>query len=87
MQAIEQFEPDVIFSKHAMIISRLKTTVPVVVLSDTTLYGRYFSSMLERGIYLAPSQFEAAFMSVMHDAEDIAATLHAARESLKPLRA
>jgi glutamate-1-semialdehyde 2,1-aminomutase len=55
--------------------------------SDTALYGRYFSSMLERGIYLAPSQFEAAFMSVMHDTDDIAATLDAARESLKPLRA
>jgi glycosyltransferase involved in cell wall biosynthesis len=39
MIAIEQFQPDVVFSKHVMIVSRLKTQVPIVVLSDTTLYG------------------------------------------------
>jgi glutamate-1-semialdehyde 2,1-aminomutase len=38
--------------------------------------------MLERGIYLAPSQFEAAFVSAAHTEEDIDRTIEAARESL-----
>jgi glutamate-1-semialdehyde 2,1-aminomutase len=52
---------------------------------DTTKFGSYFSNMLDRGIYLAPSQFEAAFMSVMHTTDDRERTLEAARESLKLL--
>lgn len=51
---------------------------------DTARFGSYFSAMLDRGVYLAPSQFEAAFMSIMHSDEDIAHTLEAARESLRP---
>jgi len=50
--------------------------------SDTKLYGRFFNHMLERGIYLAPSQFEAAFVSLAHTEEDIDATLRAAEEAL-----
>ena len=50
---------------------------------DTALYGRYFSEMLKRGIYLAPAQFEAAFMSVVHSDDDIARTIEANRESLQ----
>jgi len=49
--------------------------------SDTKLYGRFFHHMLERGIYLAPSQFEAAFVSLAHTEEDIEATLRAAEEA------
>ncbi|MCZ7557395.1 MAG: glutamate-1-semialdehyde 2,1-aminomutase [Bacteroidia bacterium] len=52
---------------------------------DTAKFGTYFSNMLDRGIYLAPSQFEAAFMSVMHSSDDRERTLEAARESLKLL--
>lgn len=51
--------------------------------ADTRAYGRYFHAMLERGIYLAPSQFEAAFVSLAHTEEDIRQTLTAAREALK----
>ncbi len=51
---------------------------------DTARFGAYFSAMLDRGVYLAPSQFEAAFMSIMHSDEDVARTLEAARESLRP---
>ena len=40
--------------------------------SDTARFGRFFRAMLERGIYLAPSQFEAAFVSAAHTEEDIA---------------
>ena len=52
---------------------------------DKGKFGVYFSAMLDRGIYLAPSQFEAAFMSIMHSDDDIARTLEAATESLKLL--
>jgi glutamate-1-semialdehyde 2,1-aminomutase len=49
--------------------------------SDTARFGRFFRAMLERGIYLAPSQFEAAFLSAAHTAEDIRKTVAAAREA------
>jgi glutamate-1-semialdehyde 2,1-aminomutase len=48
---------------------------------DTARFGRYFRAMLERGVYLAPSQFEAAFVSAAHTEEDIAQTVAAAREA------
>ena len=51
--------------------------------SDTKLFSRYFGEMLDRGIYLAPSQFEAAFMSVAHSEQDVDKTIAAARESLR----
>jgi len=43
--------------------------------SDTQAFGRYFRHMLENGIYVAPSQFEAMFLSTAHTEEDIAYTL------------
>jgi glutamate-1-semialdehyde 2,1-aminomutase len=49
--------------------------------SDTKRFGRYFRAMLDRGIYLAPSQFEAAFLSAAHTDEDIAKTVAAAQEA------
>ncbi|MEK7242206.1 MAG: glutamate-1-semialdehyde 2,1-aminomutase, partial [Planctomycetota bacterium] len=45
--------------------------------SDTQRYAAYFRGMLERGVYLAPSQFEAAFVSIAHGGEDIEATIKA----------
>jgi len=50
--------------------------------SDTARFGRFFRAMLERGIYLAPSQFEAAFVSAAHSEEDIRATIAVAGEAL-----
>ncbi len=49
---------------------------------DTAKFGRFFQGMLERGIYLAPSQFEAAFLSAAHTEEDIDRTIAAARDAL-----
>ena len=46
-------------------------------LSDTERYARFFNAMLEEGVYLAPSQFEALFTSTTHDAEAIERTLAA----------
>jgi glutamate-1-semialdehyde 2,1-aminomutase len=50
--------------------------------SDTARYGLFFRAMLERGISLAPSQFEAAFISAAHSGGDLDATMAAAREAL-----
>ncbi|HET8923903.1 MAG TPA: glutamate-1-semialdehyde 2,1-aminomutase [Candidatus Acidoferrum sp.] len=50
--------------------------------SDTKVYARFFREMLDRGIFLAPSQFEAAFLSASHTSADIDRTLAAAREAL-----
>jgi glutamate-1-semialdehyde 2,1-aminomutase len=50
--------------------------------SDTKRYGVFFHAMLDRGVSLAPSQFEAAFISAAHSAEDLDATVAAAREAL-----
>jgi glutamate-1-semialdehyde 2,1-aminomutase len=49
--------------------------------ADTQRFGRFFQGMLERGIYLAPSQFEAAFVSTAHTEQDIGRTIAAAREA------
>src|SRR5580698_6453391 len=51
--------------------------------SDTARFGRFFRAMLDRGIYLAPSQFEAAFLSAAHTDEDIAKTVAAAKEAFE----
>jgi glutamate-1-semialdehyde 2,1-aminomutase len=50
--------------------------------SDTAAYGRYFHAMLARGIYLAPSQFEAGFISLAHSRRDLDRTIRAARGAL-----
>ena len=50
--------------------------------ADTQAYARYFHAMLKRGVYLAPSQFEAAFVSLAHTEEDIHETLKAANAAL-----
>src|SRR5229473_1594205 len=53
--------------------------------SDTKRYARFFREMLDRGIFLAPSQFEAAFLSAAHTPEDIDRTLAAAAEALREI--
>jgi glutamate-1-semialdehyde 2,1-aminomutase len=53
--------------------------------SDTKLYGKYFHEMLNRGIYLAPAQFEALFVSTAHSKEDLDKTIKAHSESLAAL--
>jgi len=51
--------------------------------SDTEVFGKFFQGMLERGIYLAPSQFEAGFISTAHDEAEIDATIQAAADIFK----
>lgn len=50
--------------------------------SDTSKFAVFFRGMLEQGIYLAPSQFEAAFVSAAHTDEDISRTIEAAEKTL-----
>jgi glutamate-1-semialdehyde 2,1-aminomutase len=54
--------------------------------SDTDLYGKYFHEMLKRGIYLAPAQFEALFVSTAHSKEDLDKTIAAHLEALQALK-
>jgi glutamate-1-semialdehyde 2,1-aminomutase len=49
--------------------------------SDTVAFGRFFRAMLDNGIYLPPSQFEAAFMSAAHSEKDIQKTVEAAKQA------
>ena len=53
--------------------------------SDVGMYARYFGEMLQRGIYLAPAQFEAMFLSDAHSGEDLTATLEAFQQTLEAL--
>ncbi len=50
--------------------------------SDAALYGRFFHALLERGVYLAPSAFEAAFMSAAHSDDDVAQALERMDDAL-----
>jgi glutamate-1-semialdehyde 2,1-aminomutase len=49
--------------------------------ADKARYARFFHAMLDRGVYLAPSQFEATFVSLAHTEDDIDFTVTAAREA------
>ncbi len=49
--------------------------------SDTEAFARFFRAMLEKGVYLPPSQFEAAFLSAAHTEKDIHHTISAARQA------
>ena len=51
--------------------------------SDIEFFGRFFQTMLEEGVYIAPSQFEAGFMSTVHDEPTITATIRAAEKAMK----
>jgi glutamate-1-semialdehyde 2,1-aminomutase len=53
--------------------------------ADTGRFAAFHAAMLERGVYLAPSQFEAGFISIVHGDEEIDATVDAAHEALDVL--
>jgi glutamate-1-semialdehyde 2,1-aminomutase len=53
--------------------------------ADTALFGRFFRAMLDRGVWLPPAQFEAAFVSLAHGTEEIDRTLRAATESFREM--
>jgi len=49
--------------------------------SNTEAFGKFFRSMLDQGIYLPPSQYEAAFLGAAHTQEDVQKTISAAKEA------
>jgi glutamate-1-semialdehyde 2,1-aminomutase len=53
--------------------------------SDTEAFAKFFGLMLENGVHLAPSQFEAGFVSLAHSRQDLDRTIEAAHRSLKAL--
>ncbi len=64
---------------------KLPTTYAEVMTADRERFNSYFHGMLDRGVYLAPSAFEAGFVSAMHNSSDVEATISAAREVFKTL--
>jgi len=55
--------------------------------SDTSKFARFFHAMLDQGVYLPPSQFEAAFVSLAHGPAEVSRTIEAARRALAVVRA
>jgi len=55
--------------------------------SDTEAFGKFFRSMLDSGVYLPPSQFEAAFLGATHSEQDIEQTIAAAKDAFASVRA
>jgi glutamate-1-semialdehyde 2,1-aminomutase len=58
---------------------------PTAAACDTKAFAKYFRLMLEQGIYLAPSQFETAFVSIAHSNEDMDKTINAAKKAFSSL--
>lgn len=56
-----------------------------VMKADPAVFAKFFHTMLEEGVYLAPSIFEAGFVSAAHTEEDIDATISAARKAFSTL--
>ena len=55
--------------------------------TDKDRFNRFFHAMLDQGIYLAPALYECGFVSAAHSADDIAATVAAARVAFRALAA
>jgi glutamate-1-semialdehyde 2,1-aminomutase len=53
--------------------------------SDTAAFGRFHRAMLDKGVWLPPSQFEAAFVSTAHGQAEVDATIEAARSAFRSL--
>lgn len=62
------------------------TDLTTAMKSDTTLYAKYFHGMLDRGVYLPPSQFETAFVCTAHTTRDVERTLAAADAVLREMK-
>lgn len=91
-QAAEEADLEVTFQRCGSMFCGYFGGHPVYSLEDAMrcdrdLFSRYFHGMLERGVYVAPSQFEAGFLSTAHSEEDIDQTVEAAAASMKAARA
>ncbi len=91
MEAAQASGVDVVLNRIGSIGCGFFTSEPVsdfsgALKSDTRAYALYFQEMLKRGIYLAPSQFEAFFISAAHTREDLDRTVQAAAEALQVVK-
>ena len=89
-QAAQEAERPVTINRVGSMFTSFCTPGPVQTLeqaegSDTRRYAQFFHGMLERGIYLAPSQYEAGFVSLAHSDEDIEKTIAAAADVMRAL--
>jgi glutamate-1-semialdehyde 2,1-aminomutase len=89
-QAAQEAERPVTINRVGSMFTSFCTPGPVQTLeqaegSDTRRYAQFFHGMLERGIYLAPSQYEAGFVSLAHSDEDIDRTIAAAGDVMRAL--
>ena len=89
-QATQKVEEPVTINRVGSMFTSFFTPGPVRTLaeaeeSDTAKYARFFHGMLERGVYLPPSQYEACFISQAHTEEDVEKTIAAATDTLRQL--
>jgi glutamate-1-semialdehyde 2,1-aminomutase len=87
-KAAEEVGVPIFQTRVGTMFSNFFTSEPVIdyesaKASDTGRFARYFHAMLERGIYIAPSQFEAGFTSLAHSDEDVDHTVQAAIEAFQ----
>ena len=66
-------------------VKEIPSTFDQMMASDTGKFNRFFHHMLDAGVYLAPSAFEAGFVSASHDDEIIATTITAAEKAFAQL--
>jgi len=88
----ERFGARTVWNRAGTMFTTFFTDGPVVDMksakaSDTKKFAAFFTAMLENGIYLAPSQFEAGFMSLAHEEADIDATIEAAGKAFAHMQA
>ena len=67
------------------LLPQLPQSYPQVMKTDSARFNALFHGLLDRGVYIAPALYEAGFVSAAHSAEDIAATVAAAREVFRTL--
>lgn len=87
MQALARAEVPATLNRVGSMLTGFFTAGPVATLAqveaaDTAAYGRYFHGLLTRGVYIAPSQFEAGFVSLGHTESDIDWTVEVAAAAL-----
>jgi glutamate-1-semialdehyde 2,1-aminomutase len=68
------------------LLPELPQNYPQVMRTDGTRFNQLFHGLLDRGVYIAPALYEAGFVSAAHTAQDIAATVDAARAVFQSLR-
>ena len=90
-QNVEDLDIDAQFTRVGSMFSMFFTSKEIVDFEtvktcDTDFFKRYFNQLLEEGVYIAPSQFEAGFMSTVHTDEEINLTIEVSRKAMAAAR-